>query len=442
MSLTNKDLWIDPAEVESEKIKFSSHLLIGCIFLVLLSFFTWANFAVLDQVTRGDGKVIPSSSTQIIQNLDGGILAEMLVKEGDIVQKGQVIAQIENSKAQSNLSELQQRYWRGLATVARLQAQIDGLSADQINFPPEVINSVPEVAQAERALFVIQEQQLKSQLETLEQQRIQRENELAEIKVKIDSTGTQLNLAQRQFDIMKPLRDSKAVSEVEMLRMRQNIAQYDSDISAAKASLPRAEAALQEVISKIEEAKNSSRSEAGQYLAKQQTELAAIKESMADAGAMVGRTEVRSPVKGTIKDIKIRTVGGVIRPGEEIMEIVPIEDTLLIEAQIRPSDRGFIAPGQHAVVKISAYDYSIFGGLEANVVGISADTIENEKREQFFRVRLRTTKNDLLDKKTGEKLQIIPGMTATVDILTGKKTVLEYLLKPIIKAQESSLTER
>ena len=441
MSLTNRDLWIDPSELENEKVRFSSHLLVGGLVLTLVTFVVWANFAVLDQITRGEGKVIPSSSTQIIQNLDGGTLSALMIRDGDIVEKGQVLAQIENTKAQSNLSELQQRYWAGLAAAARMEAQIAGLSKDQLTFPQEVLEKTPEVAAAEKALFAIQEQELLSQLATLEQQRIQREHELDEIHVKMENSGTQMSLAQRQYNIMKPLRDAKAVSEVEMLRMQQNIAQFSAEKSGAESSLPRSEAALQEVINKIQEAKDSSRAQAAQNLAKQRLELATIKEAMSDAGAMVGRTEVRSPVKGKVKDIKIRTVGGVIRPGEEIMEIVPIEDTLLIEAQIRPSDRGFIAPGQRAVVKISAYDYSIFGGLEAKVEEISADTIENEKREQFFRVRLRTDRNDILDKKTGEKLQIIPGMTASVDVLTGHKTVLEYLMKPLIKAQES-MTER
>lgn len=442
MSLTNQDLWIDPSEIEQDKIRFSAHLLIGSLCAALLAFIAWAHFAVLDQVTRGEGRVIPSSSTQIIQNLDGGILSNLMVRENDVVEKGQVVAQIENTAAKYNLSELQQRYWAGLATSTRLQAELDGKELKDIVFPEEVVKAVPDVIEAEKALFVARHQQLVSQLATLQQELSQRQHELGEIQTKMDGTNRQLALAQSEHDIMSPLVKSGAVSRVDMLKMERDMAQYQGDLASAKASLPRAQAALEEVNSKIQEAKDSAKATAAQELSKQRLDLATVKESMADAGAKVKRTEVRSPVRGTIKDIKIKTVGGVVQSGAEIMEIVPIEDTLLIEAQIRPSDRGFIAPDQKAVVKISAYDFSIYGGLDAKVEQISADTIENEKKEQFFRVRLRTATNNLIDRKTNKPLAIIPGMTASVDILTGKKTVLEYLLKPLIKASNESLTER
>jgi adhesin transport system membrane fusion protein len=209
----------------------------------------------------------------------------------------------------------------------------------------------------------------------------------------------------------------------------------------ARAQLGSAKAALQESQSKMQEAVATFKAEASGEMAKQQSDLASVNESKNEAQAKVGRTELKSPVKGTVKEIKARTIGGVIQPAQDIMEIVPIEDTLLIEAQIRPQDRGFIAPNQNAKVKITAYDYSIYGGLDATLEQISADAIENEKKELFFRVRLRTDKNFLVGKQ-GEQLPIIPGMTATVDILTGQKTVLDYLLKPILKARETALTER
>lgn len=442
MSLVNKDLWIDPSEIESEKIRFSAHLLIGASVLLLAVFLLWAHFAVLDQITRGDGKVIPSRSTQVIQNLDGGILSRLMVREGDIVEKDQIIALIENSAAKYNLSELKQRYYAALAASTRLQAQIDGVTdRNGIVFPDELKQAAPEVVEAELILFDIKAHDLTSQIATIEQQIAQRKNELVELQVKMESTDKQLALAQRQFDIMKPLRDKKAVSEIEVLRMRQQMAGYESENSATEASIPRAKAALQESHNKLEELKGSARSVAAQELAKQRLELATVKEAIADANAKVSRTEVRSPLRGAVKEIKIKTEGGVVQPAAPIMEIVPIDDTLLIEAQISPIDRGFIAPNQKAVIKITAYDFSIYGGLDAVVEDISADTIENEKREQFFRVKLRTDKNELIDNKTGEPLRIIPGMTASVDILTGQKTVLQYLLKPILKAQES-LTER
>ncbi|HEX2580919.1 MAG TPA: HlyD family type I secretion periplasmic adaptor subunit [Dongiaceae bacterium] len=443
MSLTNQDIWVDPSETEEEKLKFSSHLLIGALCAILIGFLVWANFAPLDQYTRGEGRVIPSSSTQIIQSLDGGILSELRVREGEIVEKGQSLALIENTAAKSSLAEQQARLWAAEAASARLQAEIDGTNdASAIIFPADVIAAAPEVVEAEKALFTVRKAQLESQRLSLLQDIAQRENEVIEIHTKIEAVGKQLALAQSEHDIMAPLVKSGATSKMDMLKGEREMAQYQADISTAKASLPRAEAALAESKNKVIEAVASFKATAAQELAKQRLELATVRETLNDAGAKVRRTELRSPVRGTVKDIKIKTVGGVIQVGAPIMEIVPIEDTLLIEAQVRPADRGFIAPGQDATVKISAYDYSIYGGLEAKVEDISADTLENEKKETFFRVRVRTNKNSLLDKKTGGQLQIIPGMTGTVDILTGKKTVMQYLLKPLLKAKSDALTER
>jgi adhesin transport system membrane fusion protein len=241
--------------------------------------------------------------------------------------------------------------------------------------------------------------------------------------------------------ILGPAVAAGAASRVDLLKAQQEAQNYKSEMANARAQLGSAKAALQEAQSKLQEAVATFRAESSGEIAKQQSDLASVNESMKEASAKVGRTELRSPVKGTVKEIKTRTIGGVIQPAQDIMEIVPIEDSLLIEAQIRPQDRGFIAPNQKAKVKITAYDYSIYGGLDATLEQISADAIENEKKELFFRVRLRTDKNFLVGKQ-GEQLPIIPGMTATVDILTGNKTVLEYLLKPILKARETALTER
>jgi len=441
MTITNRDLWIDPAEEESSNSKLLGHLLIGSICAILIVFLIWAHFAVLDQITRGDGKVIPSSQTQVVQNLDGGTLAEMRVREGDIVQKGQIVALIENTMAKYSYAEMQQRYYTGLAAVTRLQAEIDGKSADDLVFPEELLQHAPEVADAERALSVIRHNQLETQLATLRDQLTQREQEIQEIETKIRSAQAGLALAQQEVAILKPLVATGATSKVDLLKAQRDMQQYQSEVDNATSTRPRVLSALEEAKSKINEAEAAFRADAAQQLAKQRADLATVKETMAEAGAKYSRTEVMSPVHGTVKEIKIRTVGGVIQPAQEIMEIVPIEDTLLIEAQIRPQDRGFIAAQQKAKVKITAYDYSIYGGLDAKVEQISADAIENEKKEMFFRVRLRTDRNYLLDRQ-GQQLPIIPGMTATVDILTGKKTVLEYLLKPILKASQTALTER
>jgi adhesin transport system membrane fusion protein len=442
MSLTNRDLWIDPAETEREGIQRFGHILLGAILFVVFSFLVWSYFASLDQITRGEGKVIPSSQTQVIQSLDGGQLAEMRVREGDVVEKEQVLLVIDNTTAKFSLSELKQRYYIASAAIARLQAQIAGKKGpDEIGFPDDVVRDAPDKVAQERAQFMVFQTQLSSQMRTLQDQVEGRRQDISAINTKISSSAAGLDVANQQLAILGPAVAAGAASKVDLLKAQQEAQNYKSEMANARAQLGSAKAALQEAQSKMQEAVDTFRAESAGELAKQQSDLASVNESMKEASAKVGRTELKSPVKGTVKEIKTRTIGGVIQPAQDIMEIVPIEDSLLIEAQIRPQDRGFIAPNQKAKVKITAYDYSIYGGLEATLEQISADAIENEKKELFFRVRLRTDKNFLIGKQ-GEQLPIIPGMTATVDILTGNKTVLEYLLKPILKARDTALTER
>ncbi|WP_374652806.1 HlyD family type I secretion periplasmic adaptor subunit [Dongia sp.] len=442
MSITNKDLWIDPAASEKEGTRLFGHLLLFAILLVAVVFVAWSNYAVLDVITRGEAKVVPSSQTQVIQSLDGGILEEMRVRDGQTVEKGEPILIIRNDTAVASLAELTQRFYIAQAAITRLQAEIDGVkSVDDIKFPDDLVAKYPEKVAAEKGQFTVRQSQLRSQQATLNDEVAQRQQEVRAIDTKIKSARSLIGTAQKRLDNLIKLRAAGGAGENEVLEGQQQVQQFQADIENAQAERPAATAALQAAQSKMAEAVQTYRAQAAQEIAKHQTDLSTVQESMKDAGAKVRRTEVLSPVKGTVKDIKIRTIGGVIQPAQDIMEIVPIEDNLLIEANIRPQDRGFIAPGQPAKIKITAYDFSIYGGLDGTVEDISADAIENEKKELYFRVRLRTDKNYLVGKE-GQELPIIPGMTASVDILTGKKTVLEYLLKPILKAREQALTER
>ncbi len=442
MSITNKDLWIDPAASEKEGTRMFGHFLLLAILIIAVVFVVWSNYAVLDVITRGEAKVVPSSQTQVIQSLDGGILEEMKVRDGQTVEKGEPILIIRNDTAVASLAELTQRYYIAQAAITRLQAEIDGVkSVDDIKFPEDLVAKYPEKVAAEKGQFTVRQMQLRSQQATLNDEVAQRQQEVRAIDTKIKSARSLIGTAQKRLDNLIKLRAAGGAGENEVLEGQQQVQQFQADIENAQAERPAATAALQAAQSKMAEAVQTYRAQAAQEIAKHQTDLSTVTESMKDAGAKVRRTEVLSPVKGTVKDIKIRTIGGVIQPAQDIMEIVPIEDNLLIEANIRPQDRGFIAPGQPAKIKITAYDFSIYGGLDGTVEDISADAIENEKKELYFRVRLRTDRNSLIGKE-GQDLPIIPGMTASVDILTGKKTVLEYLLKPILKAREQALTER
>jgi adhesin transport system membrane fusion protein len=402
-----------------------------------------ADHAVLDVVARGQGKVIPSSRIQVIQNLEGGIMADILVREGEIVEKGQVLIRIDNTTAQSNYDDLRQRYLDGLATITRIVAELAGTPADDIVFPDELMKSAPELAEAERLNAQIRRQQLNTQLAILRDQAAQKEQERDQLINKVENLEKSLALAKQQLGIMEPLAKGGVVSKVDLLQTRREVHELNSELEVTRLQLPQVETALQEAKGRIQERDLTFRSEAAAELSKRRLEHASVVEQLKAGEDKVTRTEVRSPLRGTVKEIKLRTIGGVIKPGEDLMEIVPIEDTLLVEAQIRTSDIAFIRTGQEATVKFDTYDYSIYGGLKATVEFISTDAIEDQssgKKERYFRVRLRTEKNYLGDES--KPLSIGPGYTATAEILTDKKTVLAYLMKPILKARDRAFTER
>ena len=436
------DYWVDPADADRKGVKIFGHLLLITIAVILVTFLVWADNAVLDIVTRGQGKVIPSSQIQVIQNLEGGIMAGILVNEGDVVEKDQVLLRIDNTTAQSNYDDLHSRYLSGLASITRLIAEIAGTAADDIVFPEELMRDAPELADDERKNARIRHEQLEAQVTVLRDQATQKQQEVEQLSSKIENLKQSLGLAQKRLNIINSMEEG-VVSQVDKLKAQQDVHDLKSEIEITQLQLPQAQSAEQEAQNRVREQELTFRAEAATELSKQRLEQASVIQQMKAGHDKVNRTEVRSPVRGTVKEIKIRTVGGVIKPGEDLMEIVPIEDTLLVEAQVRTSDRGFINVGQQATVKFDTYDYSIYGGLKATVEYISTDAIEDQnagKKERFFRVRLRTDKNFLgTDQKP---LFIGPGYTATAEILTDKKTVLGYLLKPILKARDQALRER
>ncbi|MGH6932719.1 MAG: HlyD family type I secretion periplasmic adaptor subunit [Dongiaceae bacterium] len=443
MAAVERDYWINPDEADRKGFWIFGHLLLFTVGALIVAFLVWADFAVLDEVTRGQGKVISSSQVQVIQNLEGGIMSEILVREGDVVEKDQVIIKIDNTLAQSNLNELQQRRWLSLAAVARLEVEVSGKTPDQIVYSPELLAEQPTLADNEMSSAKVRHDQLQSQLAVLRDQVTQREQEVIEIDSKAKNLKTSLGLAAEELRIMKPLVASNVVSKVEYLQKQREVNDLQSELDATNQARPRAKSALQEAANRVIERESTFRSEASTELGKYRTELAGLNAQLSANQDRVTRTEVRSPMRGIVKEIKIRTIGGVIQPGEDLVEIVPIEDSLLVEAQVRPADRGFIDVGQPAVVKIDTYDFSIYGGLDGEVEFISPDALEEEvagRREKFFRVRVRTDRNFL--GTADNPLTIRPGYTGTVDILTGKKTVLEYLLKPILKARDTALRER
>src|SRR5262245_19066257 len=438
----DRDYWVDPADADRKGFKIFGHLLLIAVALILISFIVWADNAVLDIVTRGQGKVIPSTQVQVIQNLEGGIMAGILVNEGDVVDKDQVLLRIDNTTAQSNYDDLHSRYLSYLASITRLEAEIAGTAADDIVFPQEVLQDAPDLADAERKNARIRRDQLKAQIDVLQDQATQKQQDVDQLTSKIEELKESLGLAQKRLNIINSMEEG-VVPQIDKLKAQQDVHDLKSELDLAQLQLPQARSAEQEAQNRMKEQELTFRSDAASELSKQRLEQASVIQQLKANQDKVKRTEVRSPVRGTVKEIKIRTIGGVIKPGEDLMEIVPIEDTLLVEAQVRTSDRGFIKVGQQATVKFDTYDYSIYGGLKATVEFISTDAIEDQssgKKERYFRVRLRTERNYL--GTDAKPLPIGPGYTATAEILTDHKTVLAYLLKPILKARDTALRER
>ncbi|PCR92901.1 HlyD family type I secretion periplasmic adaptor subunit [Pseudomonas sp. FW215-R2] len=403
------------------------------VFLML-----WANFAVIDEVTKGDGKAIPSSKIQKIQNLEGGIVSELFVKEGQIVEAGAPLVRLDDTRFASNVGETEADRLSMLLRVERLSAEVDDRP---LNFPEDVLKAVPGQAKSEESLYVSRRQQLHDEVGGLQEQLIQRQQELREFTSKQAQYRQQLGLQRQEINMSEPLVAQGAVSPVEVLRLKRAEVETRGQLDATTLAIPRAESAIKEVQRKIDETRGKFRSEALTQLNEARTDLNKAQATGKALEDRVSRTLVTSPVRGIVNKMLVNTIGGVIQPGSDLLEIVPLDDTLLVEAKIRPQDIAFLHPGQEATVKFTAYDYTIYGGLKAKLEQIGADTITDEdKKTTYYIIKLRTDRSHL---GTDEKpLLIIPGMVASVDIITGKKTVLSYLLKPIIRARAEALHER
>nr|WP_233093759.1 MULTISPECIES: HlyD family type I secretion periplasmic adaptor subunit [unclassified Pseudomonas] len=413
-------------------------LTIWAIIAFFVFLMVWAGFSQIDEVTRGDGKAIPSSKLQKIQNLEGGIVAELYVKEGQIVEAGAPLIRLDDTRFVSNAGETEALRLAMQLRVERLSAQVDDRP---LNIPDEVLKAAPSQAANERSLYESRRQQLKDEVGGLQEQLVQRQQELREFTSKQGQYRSQLSLQRQEINMSEPLVAQGAVSPVEVLRLKRAEMETRGQLDATTLAIPRAESAIKEVQRKIDETRGKFRSEALTQLNEARTELNKAESTGRALEDRVSRTLVTSPVRGIVKQLLVNTVGGVIQPGSDMVEIVPLDDTLLVEAKIRPQDIAFLHPGQEAVVKFTAYDYTVYGGLKAKLERIGADTITDEdKKTTYYMITLRTDRSHL---GTDEKpLLIIPGMVASVDIITGKKSILSYLLKPIIKARAEALHER
>ncbi len=415
----------------------SSHLILAATVLFLVVALLWAANATLDEVTRGEGKVIPSSKIQIVQNLEGGILERILVREGELVERDQPLLQLDDTRFSSTFRETRLKYLALLAKSARLQAEANN---QPLQIPEIVWQERGDLARNEVALFESRVVELESNLSILREQESQTGHELAELRSKKNKIARSYELVRQELVMSEPLADEGAISEVEILRLKRSVNDLRGDLDASRLAIPRLQSAMEEMKDKIGDLEISFRTQARGELNEVEAELSGVEETLRSQQDRVSRTLVRSPVKGEVKQVKVTTIGGVIQPGMDLIEIVPIEGTLLVEAHVRPADIAFLRPNQDAQVKLTAYDYAIYGGLPAKLEHISADTITNEDGDSFYLIRVRTERSHL--GTDDNPLKIIPGMTAVVDILTGKKTVLDYLMKPVLRAREMALRER
>lgn len=397
----------------------------------------WASISEIEEVTRGDGKVIPSSQIQVVQNLEGGILSEILVNVGNLVKKGQLLLRIDETRFSSSFQQNRGKYLAYKAKAARLQAEANNTPFE---VPQEVTAESPEIGAREQELFESRKREFQSSMAIHQEQINQRRQELRELNTKLGELNRTNALLQKELELTRPLVAEGAVSEVEVLHLERQASQMQGEIETIKQTIPKAQSRYQEAQLALKEVKlvffNKAKSELNEVLS-QLEEVSATGVALEDR---LNRTSVRSPVNGTINRLLVSTVGGVIQPGMDLIEIVPLEDTLLIEARIKPADIAFLRPNQEAKVKFTAYDFTIYGGLDATLEHISADSITDDQGNSYYLVRLRTKKSYLGSES--DPLPIIPGMVASVDILTGKKTILSYILKPVLRAKYMALRER
>ncbi len=382
-------------DIDDGKLARSGRVVMWIVLLLTIAL-VWAWFGMLDEVSTGTGKVIPSSREQVLQSLDGGVLVALGVKEGQKVEAGQIVARLDPTRSESNVGESEARYRAALAASARLSAEVND---EPLTFPHELDTS-PELIAAETRLY--------------QARRTQYNDSAAQIKASLSSVISELGITQR-------LVTSGAASNVDVLRLKRQKADLEL---------------------KLLDLHQQYSVQAREELSKANAEVNTLTEVIKGRADSVKRMTVYSPVRGIVKNIKVNTIGGVIPPNGELMEIVPMDDRLLIEARLSPRDIAFIHPNQKATVKITAYDYSIYGGLEGQVESISPDTIQDEAKPEvyYYRVFIRTD-HDYLENKSGKRFYISPGMIANVDIKTGEKTVLDYLVKPFNRAKEA-LRER
>ena len=410
---------------------------INVLFFTLIVFIAWASLTEIDEVTRGSGDVVPSGENQVVQNLEGGITEAILVHEGDIVEKGQILIKIKNVQSTTSFESNEIKLKELKARSLRLRAEVRG---KKFVVPKTKDPVLKEFAQSEYALYVSEKQSLQAQINALNQQVAQKNSDLRETRRRVKNIRKSLAFVNDEVKITRPMVAEGIRSKVDFLKLQREAADMQQKLDSAIDSIPSIKAQVNEVKHKIRQARLDYKNKAKLELNAISSEIKQISSSSVALGDQVSRTDVKSPVSGIVKKLFVHTVGGVISPGSDIVEVVPSEDKLLLEVKIKPSDIAFLHPKAKATVKFSAYDFAIHGGLEGEIVRISPDTITDEKDNKFYLIYIQTKKTHLGSDE--HPLTIIPGMMVDVDIITGKKTLMQYILKPILKSKQYIFSER
>lgn len=435
LSIPSSSDWVvdsEWAKIQQTPIK-SRTLLYG----VVLAFFVliiWAAYADIDEVVRGEGRVVPSTQLQRLQSLDGGVVQNILVSEGQVVEANEVLLKIDPTRFVADFREQRAEYFALSGEVTRLRALIAGVAPI---FAEELQENATTVIKDQMELYLSSMEEMKQRRDVFQAQLEQRQKELEELQAAFRQYRDSLALTQRELEVTWPLRRSGAVSEVELIRLEREVTILQGDVERTNASIERTQASINEAQARLREVDVSMRNEWREQLARSSARLSGLREAESGLADRVRQSEIRAASRGIVQTLHVNTVGGVVTPGRDVVDIVPLNDQLIIEARIRPQDIAFLRPGQEAMIKFTAYDFMVYGGFEAKVRHISADTITDERDNTFYVVRLETVSEDL-----PEHINIIPGMTTDVDIITGKRTVLQYLLKPVLRATSMALTER
>lgn len=434
-TLAASDLAADAQWAASQQQAKGSRILLWSSLLCVLVLLIWASLGYIDEVVRGQGKVVPSRQVQVVQSLDGGVVEEILVRPGQRVDAGQVLLRLDPTRSTASLGENKAETLALKAKAARLEALATG---EPFKAPDDVLKQAPNVVEMERRVWESKTQELQTAISIARDQFNQRQQELRETMANRDQAASSCSLTSEELRVTKPLLSSGAVSEVDLLRLQRDVARFCGEAKAAGAQIGRIQAAIQEAERKIQESELNARNLARVELSETRGKLSSLEQGQLALQDRVKLAEVRSPVRGTVNNLMANTVGGVVQPGKDILDIVPMDDTLLLEVQINPKDIGFLHFGQKAEVKFTAYDFAIYGGLAGKVEQIAANTITDEKGNSFYIVKVRTDRAHVGD----DSRPIIPGMQAEVHILTGQRTLMQYLLKPILRAKANAFTER